>query len=55
MTTQYVIFISGATSGFGALTAKTLSAAGHTVYAGMRGLQGESSKAADWRIYLRKL
>ena len=43
---QYVIFISGASSGFGALTAKALSAAGHTVYAGMRDLKGESSKAA---------
>ena len=41
-----MIFISGASSGFGALTAKALSAAGHTVYAGMRDLKGESSKAA---------
>ena len=43
---QYVIFISGASSGFGALTARSLSSAGHTVYAGMRGLDAESAKAA---------
>ncbi len=43
---QYVIFISGASSGFGALAAKALCDAGHTVFAGMRGLNGESAKAA---------
>ncbi len=43
---HYVIFISGASSGFGALTAKALSKAGHTVYGGMRGLERESLKAA---------
>ncbi len=41
-----VIFISGASSGFGALTAKALSNAGHTVYAGMRGLNDGSAQAA---------
>ncbi len=30
------ILISGASSGFGALTARALARAGHTVYAGMR-------------------
>ncbi len=33
---KYVILISGASSGFGALTARRLAEAGHTVYATMR-------------------
>src|ERR1039457_3662247 len=36
MTTDNVIVITGASSGFGALTARTLALAGHNVYAGMR-------------------
>ena len=43
---KYVIVVSGASSGFGALTVRALSQAGHTVYAGMRDIQGESAKAA---------
>jgi NAD(P)-dependent dehydrogenase (short-subunit alcohol dehydrogenase family) len=40
------ILISGASSGFGALTAHALADAGHTVYAGMRGLNGHNAAAA---------
>lgn len=35
-TTGHVIVITGASSGFGALTARALADSGHTVYAGMR-------------------
>lgn len=41
---KQVILITGASSGFGRLMANALAAAGHTVYASMRGL---SSKNAD--------
>jgi NAD(P)-dependent dehydrogenase (short-subunit alcohol dehydrogenase family) len=40
------ILISGASSGFGALTARTLARAGHTVYAGMRDVGGRNAPAA---------
>lgn len=41
-----VILISGASSGFGALTARLLADAGHTVYAGMRDVNGRNAEAA---------
>jgi len=41
-----VILISGASSGFGALTARLLADAGHTVYAGMRDADGRNAEAA---------
>ena len=41
-----VILISGASSGFGALTARLLADAGHTVYAGMRDVDGRNAEAA---------
>jgi NAD(P)-dependent dehydrogenase (short-subunit alcohol dehydrogenase family) len=41
------ILISGASSGFGALTARALADAGHTVYAGMRHLAGDESAPAE--------
>ena len=41
-----IIIISGASSGFGALTARALAEAGHTVYAGMRALTSRNAKAA---------
>jgi NADP-dependent 3-hydroxy acid dehydrogenase YdfG len=36
---KQIIVISGASSGFGALTARALARAGHTVYASSRGSQ----------------
>jgi NAD(P)-dependent dehydrogenase (short-subunit alcohol dehydrogenase family) len=39
------IVITGASSGFGALTARALADAGHTVYAGMRDVKGTDAHA----------
>ncbi|WP_128378998.1 SDR family oxidoreductase [Streptomyces cavernae] len=51
-TTGNVIVITGASSGFGALTARALADAGHTVYAGMRQTTGRNAPqvqaAADY-------
>jgi NAD(P)-dependent dehydrogenase (short-subunit alcohol dehydrogenase family) len=41
------ILISGASSGFGALTARALADAGHTVYAGMRDVAGRNATKAE--------
>jgi NAD(P)-dependent dehydrogenase (short-subunit alcohol dehydrogenase family) len=41
-----IVLISGASSGFGALTAQALADAGHTVYAGMRDVTGHNAGAA---------
>ena len=38
-----IIVITGASSGFGALTARALADAGHTVYAGMREATGRNA------------
>jgi NAD(P)-dependent dehydrogenase (short-subunit alcohol dehydrogenase family) len=38
-----IIVITGASSGFGALTARALALAGHTVYASMRGTTGRNA------------
>ena len=40
---KYVIAITGASSGFGALTARALAHAGHTVYASMRETEGRNA------------
>jgi NAD(P)-dependent dehydrogenase (short-subunit alcohol dehydrogenase family) len=40
------IVITGASSGFGAMTARALADAGHTVYAGMRNITGRNAEAA---------
>ncbi len=43
---QEVILITGASSGFGALTARALAVAGHTVYASMVDVHGKSAPQA---------
>ncbi|MET1028030.1 MAG: SDR family oxidoreductase [Dongiaceae bacterium] len=49
---KQVIVITGASSGFGALTARALAEAGHTVYATMRNTAtGNASKVADVSRY----
>ncbi|RKR85993.1 NADP-dependent 3-hydroxy acid dehydrogenase YdfG [Micromonospora pisi] len=40
-----IVVISGASSGFGALTARALADAGHTVYAGIRDRTGRNAEA----------
>src|SRR3569833_4138653 len=42
-----VILITGASSGFGALTARALARAGHTVYASMRDIARRNASAGD--------
>jgi NAD(P)-dependent dehydrogenase (short-subunit alcohol dehydrogenase family) len=43
---SYVIVITGASSGFGAIAARALAHTGHTVYASMRGTTGKNAAAA---------
>jgi len=47
MTHAKVIVITGASSGFGALTARALADAKHVVYAGMRDIAGRNAEAAE--------
>lgn len=42
-----VVVITGASSGFGNLTARALARAGHTVYAGMRATTGRNRRAVE--------
>jgi NADP-dependent 3-hydroxy acid dehydrogenase YdfG len=44
---KQVIVITGASSGFGALAARRLADAGHTVYAGMRATTGRNSTQVE--------
>jgi NAD(P)-dependent dehydrogenase (short-subunit alcohol dehydrogenase family) len=49
---KQVIVITGASSGFGRLSANALAKAGHTVYASMRGITGRNAaQAADVQKY----
>lgn len=43
--TKQIIVVTGASSGFGAMTARALATAGHTVYAGMRATETRNAKA----------
>lgn len=49
-----VIAITGASSGFGALTARALAHAGHTVFAGMRSLQADHHAVTDLQSYAKE-
>lgn len=63
MNQQQIVLISGASSGFGALAARALAHAGHTVYASMRETTGRNAAqveaahryADDHRVDLRTL
>jgi len=44
---KQVIVITGASSGFGALAARALAQAGHTVYASMRETTGRNSPRVE--------
>lgn len=44
---QQVVLVTGASSGFGAMTVRALARAGHRVHAGMRDTAGRNREAAD--------
>jgi NAD(P)-dependent dehydrogenase (short-subunit alcohol dehydrogenase family) len=44
--TSKIIVVTGASSGFGAMTVRALADAGHVVYAGMRGIRARNEAAA---------
>jgi NAD(P)-dependent dehydrogenase (short-subunit alcohol dehydrogenase family) len=46
MSTPKVVLVTGASSGFGAMTVRALADAKHVVYAGMRDVGGRNAKAA---------
>jgi NAD(P)-dependent dehydrogenase (short-subunit alcohol dehydrogenase family) len=47
LSTPKVVLITGASSGFGAMTARALADAKHVVYAGMRNIGGRNARAAE--------
>jgi NAD(P)-dependent dehydrogenase (short-subunit alcohol dehydrogenase family) len=47
LTSQLTVLVTGCSSGFGELIAKTLATDGHHVYATMRGVQSRNAAAAD--------
>ena len=47
MSTKQVVFITGASTGFGRLFTETLARNGHTVFATMRDPQGKNAKNAS--------
>src|SRR5262245_41833491 len=50
-----IVLVTGASSGFGRIIANTVAAAGHTVYASMRGLSGKNAaKVAEIEAYARE-
>ena len=52
MSTPKVVLVTGASSGFGAMTVRALADAKHVVYAGMRDIGGRNAKtSADARRY----
>ncbi len=52
---KQIIVITGASSGFGSLTARALAKAGHTVYAGIRATEGRNASAvADAAAFARE-
>lgn len=52
---KQIIVITGASSGFGALTARALARAGHIVYAGMRATEGRNAQAvADAAVFAKQ-
>ena len=46
MSTQKVVLVTGASSGFGAMTVRALADAKHVVHAGMRDIGGRNAQAA---------
>src|SRR5690242_656337 len=46
MSTPKIVIVTGASSGFGAMTVRGLADAGHIVYAGMRDVTGRNTAAA---------
>src|SRR4051794_33163652 len=54
-TTGNVVVITGASSGFGALTARALADAGHTLYASMRDTTGRNApQVAEAKTYAKE-
>jgi NADP-dependent 3-hydroxy acid dehydrogenase YdfG len=50
---KYIIVITGASSGFGELTARALAKAGHIVYASMRETAGRNKEQVKSAAHLQ--